>query len=327
MAKVNKLPEVTEEEWQEINQWNRDITEEFLQQGHLSPHTLTQYSSGIKIFFRWVKENCGNKPLYELKPRDALRYQNYLINRELSSNAIKFKRSAVSSLCGYVELYYADEYPLFRNIYNKKIPNPPKQLRHEKKPLTVEELDYLIKELDKRGEWQMIAYIQFSYDSGCRRSESLQILKEIVDYEYVKDPKTGEHKNYYFTHNVRTKGRGREGKIRKLMFSDIAKDAIVKWLEVRGEDECPYVFVRKTKDGRVHQLSVSTFNDWCAGVFTEIVGRRVHPHQLRSSRATNAVVYDGQDIEKVKNLLGHMSSETTKIYVVKEEEDDVGDLF
>jgi site-specific recombinase XerC len=111
------------------------------------------------------------------------------------------------------------------------------------------------------------------------------------------------------------------------MFSDIAKDAIVKWLEVRGEDECPYVFVRKTKDGRVHQLSVSTFNDWCAGVFTEIVGRRVHPHQLRSSRATNAVVYDGQDIEKVKNLLGHMSSETTKIYVVKEEEDDVGDLF
>ncbi|MBU7316149.1 tyrosine-type recombinase/integrase [Paenibacillus sp. SM 69] len=324
---ADKLPEVTKEEYEKFHEFNKEILEEFLQQQHLSPQTLRQYESALKIFFRFVFEKCKNLPLYELKPKHALQYQNFLLSRDLSSNAVKLKRSAVSSLCGYLEVYYSDEYPLFRNIYNKKIPNPPKALRHEKKPLTPDELNYLNSELEKREEWQMIAYIQFSYDSGCRRGETAQLLKEVVNYSYVKDQKTGEEKNHYLTHNIRAKGRGKNGKIRKLMFGDISKDAIKKWLEIRGDDDCPYVFVKKTKTGKLYPLSPSAFNDWCTNTFSEIMGRRVHPHQLRSSRATNLVAHEGKDIEKVKNLLGHQSSETTKIYVVKEGEDGVDDLF
>lgn len=327
MAEVEKLKEVTDEEWALVNEFNREITEEFLSQQHLSPKTLIQYKSGLRQFFKWVHDNAGNKPLYELKPRDALKYQNFLMSRDLSSNAVKLKRSTVSSLCGYLELYYADEYPMFRNIYNKQIPNPPKALRREKRPLTPEELDYLIKELEKREEWQMIAWIQFSYDSGCRRAESRQLLKEVVNYDYVKDPKTGEPLPYYLTHDIRCKGRSKVGKIRKLNFSDLSKNSIKKWLEVRGEDDCPYVFVRKTADGKVNQLNETTFNYWCQEIFSKIMGFRVHPHQLRSTRATHAVVYENKNIEKVKSLLGHESAETTKIYVIKEGEDDVSDLF
>ncbi|MCI1763634.1 tyrosine-type recombinase/integrase [Heyndrickxia oleronia] len=327
MSKIKKIPEVTIEEWNKVNEFNREKTEEFLQQQHLSPHTRIQYESALRIFFRFIHDKFNNLPLYELKPRHALQYQNFLMSRELSSSAVKFKRSAVSSLCGYLELYYSDEYPLFRNIYSKQIPNPPKSFKHEKKPLTVEELENLISELEKRQEWQMVAYIQFSYDSGCRRSETVQLLKEVVNYDYVKDPRTGENLPYYRTHDIRTKGKGSVGKIRKLIYSDVSKGAINKWLEVRGEDDCPYVFVKKTKEGKVRQLSASTFNDWCTNVFSEIVGRRVHPHQLRASRATNLVAVEGKNIEKVKSLLGHESSETTKIYVVREDEDDVTDLF
>ncbi|MCY9594013.1 hypothetical protein PC41400_14445 [Paenibacillus chitinolyticus] len=327
MAEVEKLPEVTEEEWNSVNEYNIEIVDEFLQQQHLSPQTLKQYESALKIFFRFVREKCKNAPLYELKPKHALQYQNFLMSRGLSSSAVKLKRSAVSSLCGYLEVYYADEHPLFRNIYNKKIPNPPKTARHEKKPLSQAEIDNLIHVLEERSEWQMLAYVLFSYDSGCRRGETRQLLKEVATYQYSKDMKTGEEKNYYLTHNIRTKGRGKEGKVRKLIFSDMSMTAIKKWLSVRGDDDCPYVFVHKTKAGNTKQLSPTAFNDWCTDVFSEIVGRRVHPHQLRSSRATNLVAVEGKDIEKVKNLLGHQSSETTKIYVVKEGEDDVDDLF
>ncbi|RXZ78203.1 hypothetical protein EBB07_29555 [Paenibacillaceae bacterium] len=325
--KLEKIPDVTQEEFDKFDDFNKEILEEFLQQQHLSEQTLSQYNSALKIFFRFVYEKCRNLPLYDLKPRHALLYQNFLMARGLSSSAVKLKRSAVSSLCGYIEVYRSDEYPLFRNIYNKKIPNPPKTQTHEKKPLTVEELQYLIDELEKRQEWQMIAYIQFSYDSGCRRGEVRQLLKEVVDYAYVKDQKTGDEKNYYLTHNIRCKGRGRIGKVRKLIFSDVSKDAIRKWLKVRSEDDNPFVFVVKTRDGKVTQVSLGIFNDWCTNTFSKIMGRRVHPHQLRASRATNLVAYEGKDIEKVKNLLGHQSSETTKIYVVKEGEDDVDDLF
>lgn len=319
---TEKLPPVSDDFWQnEVNEFNREITEEFLQQQHLSPHTLKQYESALKQFFRWVHDNCKNKPLHELKPRDALRYQNFLIARGLSSNAVKFKRSAVSSLCGYVELYYSDEFPLFRNIYNKKIPNPPRTLKYEKKPLSEEEFQHLIDELKNREQWQMLAYVLFSYSSGCRRSEAAQLRKEVIHYDKV------EGKNYYVTHNIRTKGRGKEGKIRKLVFDDMAMDALKKWIEARGEDDCEYVFVNKTRDGKVEPLSPSAFNYWCSEIFTDIVGRRVHPHMLRSTRATHLVAIEGKNIESAQALLGHESSETTALYVVKDTDDDLDDVF
>lgn len=316
----DKLPEIDDNGWQEIEQFNREITNEFLQQGHLSAKTLEQYRSGLRQFFKWVFDNCNNKPIYELKPRDALRYQNYLISRGLSSSAIKFKRSAVSSLCGYIEIYYLDNYPTFRNIYNKNIPSPPKSMKHEKKPLSPDEYEMLIKELEDRKEWQMVAYVCFTYVTGCRREEARQLLKEILDYKHIKD------KNYYQTHNIRAKGRGKEGKVRKFAFDDRAMAAIKKWIEVRGQDACPFVFVSKSVNG-VRQVSDTTFNYWCAEVFSKIIGRRVHPHLFRSTRATHIVTVEGKTIESAQALLGHESAETTKIYVVKESQDELDDLF
>lgn len=327
MSKIEKLKEVTEQEWIEVKEFNREITEEFLQQAHLSPQTLSQYKSALRIFFRWVNENCGNKAITDLKPRDALRYQNFLMGRDLSSSAVKFKRSAVSSLCGYIELYYSDEYPLFRNIYNKKIPNPPKALRNEKQPLTKEELDLLVETLKERNEWQMVAYVLFSYWSGCRRSEAAQLKKEVITYEKVKDNKTGEFKDYFMTHPIRCKGKGKEGNVRKLVLGQDAMDAIIKWLEIRGEDDCEMVFVKKTKEGKVSPLAAGAFNYWCSDIFSEIVGRRVHPHQLRSTRATHIVALDGKDIKTAQKVLGHQSSETTEIYVVRDDDDDIDDAF
>ncbi|MEK4824637.1 tyrosine-type recombinase/integrase [Niallia sp. FSL W8-0951] len=324
--RVEKIKEVTEEEWEACHPFNKRITNEFLEQQHLSPQTLRQYQSSLKIFFRWVKDNCENKSITDLKPRDALRYQNFLMSRDLSSNAVKFKRSSVSSLCGFIELYYNEDYPLFRNIYNKKIPNPPRALRNEKQPLTKEELDLLVDTLKEREEWQMVAYVMFSYESGCRRSETAQLLKEVVTYDKVKD-KDGNFKDYYMTNSIRCKGKGREGNVRKLVMGDAAMEAVKKWLEVRGEDDCDLVFVKKTKDGKVDPLSPTAFNYWCHEIFSEIVGRRVHPHQLRSTRATHIVAIDGKDIKTAQKVLGHKSSETTQIYVIRDDDDDIDDAF
>lgn len=324
---MEKLKEVTEQEWSQVNEFNREITEEFLQQAHLSPQTLSQYRSSLRLFFRWVLENCGNKSITELKPRDALRYQNFLMGRGLSSSAVKFKRSSVSSLCGYIELYYSDEFPLFRNIYNKKIPNPAVDKRHKKEPLTEEEFNMLIDELKRREEWQMVAYLLFTYITGCRRGESAQLLRETVNYTKAIDPKTKEEKGYYLTAEIRCKGRGTVGKIRKFPFDDVAMEALRKWDEVRGEDDCEFMFVKKTKDGKTAPLAAGAFNYWCSEIFSEIVGRRVHPHLLRSSRATNLALSSNKSIDAIQSLLGHNSPDTTKIYIVKDNDDEIDELF
>jgi integrase len=323
---MEKLEEVTQE-WFDANveQFNKEITQEFLNQAHLSPQTLKQYKSAIFHFFKFVFDTCQNKSITELKPRDALRYQNYLINRDLSSSAVKFKRSAVSSLCGYIELYYNDEFPLFRNIYNKKIPNPAKSFRNKKEPLTEEEFELLIDTLTERKEWQMVAYLMFTFYTGCRRGESRLLLREFINYPKAKDAKTGEDKPFYYTHQIRCKGSGSIGKLRKFPVDEKAMEALKKWDEERGEDDCPYMFVRKTKEGKVNQISASAFNYWCQEIFADIVGKRVHPHLLRSSRATT--LSKDKSIDAIQALLGHNSPDTTKIYIVKDGEDDLDELF
>lgn len=317
---------VTDEMWKQVKTFNRQITEEFLeQQQHLSPQTLKQYRSGLRQFFWFVKERCGNKELHRLKPKDALLFQNYLINAELSSSAIKFKRSAVSSLCGYMEIYYDDVYPNFKNIYTRAIPTVPQNKIHKKEPLTPDEMVKLSDELEKRGEHQKLAYIWFTYITGCRRAEAAQLRKEVVTYEKYRDKKDNQ-KDYYVTHEIRAKGRGKAGKVRVFQFNDQAMYYLRRWIEIRGEDDCDAVFVYKRK-GKVEPLKHSAFNDWCTDTFTEIVGRRVHPHLFRSSRATNLVVYEGKSLESAGALLGHNSTETTKIYVVKDDSDDIDDVF
>lgn len=313
---------------EKIHPFNQMIMEQFLEQQHLSDYTLKQYRSALMIFFTFVYQRCMNKPLYELKPRDALSFQNYLIASGLSPNAVKFKRSAVSSLCSFLELYYADEYPNFRNIFNKAIPSIPKTNVKEKNPLTSQEIEYLLQELEKREEWQKIAYVLFTYSTGCRKRESCQLLKEVITYDKYVD-KRGNQKNFYVTHPIRAKGRGKEGKVRRFQFNERAMQAIKKWIEYRQTlvevDDCPYVFVSK-RNGKFKQIHPDTFNVWCEE-FSEILGKPVFPHLFRSSRATISVVEEGKDIKAVQKLLGHESSQTTEIYVVRDDEDDLDELF
>lgn len=325
-----KIEEVTEDYWQnKVNEENREFIEEFLSQQHLAPATLKQYESALKIFAKWVEEHARGKDITDLRPRDARKYQDWLIEIGLSPNAVKFKRSAVSSLCGFIEVYYDKEFPNFRNIYTKAIPNVAKSNVKEKIPLTTKEIEKIIKELTKREDYQKLAYIYFTYSTGCRREEARQLLTEVSTYEKVMD-KDGKDKDYYVTHSIRAKGRGKEGKVRKFAFDHKSMSAIQKWVEYRKEqvekDDCPYVFARKTKEG-YKQISANTFNLWCDEFSKILGGKPVHPHLFRSSRATNAVVEEGKDIKKVQKLLGHESSQTTEIYVVRDDSNDLDDLF
>ncbi|MFS0905809.1 tyrosine-type recombinase/integrase [Priestia aryabhattai] len=334
-----KIEEVTDDFWDNVvSDTNRELIEAFLDQQHLSDATLKQYTSALKIFAKWVYDFCfvkkdgEEKIIPELKPRDALKYQNWLISKGLSSSAIKFKRSAVSSLCNFIELYYNDEYPNFRNIYTKAVPTVAKNSVKEKVPLTMKEINKIAKELEKRQDWQKLAYLWFTYSSGCRREESRQLLVEVATYDKHVDKK-GNAKDYYITHNIRAKGAGKEGKVRKFTFDQRAMDAIKKWVEYRSlqvnqtfGDTCPYLFVSKNKDD-YRQVSPNTFNLWCKEFSKILGGKPVHPHLFRSSRATNAVVEEGKDIKAVQKLLGHNSSQTTEIYVVRDESDDLDDLY
>lgn len=329
--------EITDEMWNSVNKFNRDMVQEFLEnQTHLSKKTLIQYESGLKIYFNWVKENLNDKNCVEIKKKEYLKYQNYLTRRGLSESAIKFKKSCVSAFNNYIMFMYEEEYPTFRNYVTSEMRVVSTGYVHEKQPLTPDEYVKLCKVLEEKEDWQKLAYVMFSYSTGCRRAEARQLLKEITDYKPQKkivkvlDDNGDEIEKEsiaYKTHDIRCKGRSVVGKVRKLQFGEDVMFAIKKWLEVRGEDSCEYVFVTK-KNNEYKQVSEITFNQWCTNTFSKIIGRRIHPHLFRESRATNLVVFEGKSLETAQKLLGHESSETTsKHYVIRDDEDDAFDAF
>lgn len=328
---------VTNEMWQSVNPFNRKMVEEYLDNAtHLSPKSLKQYESALKIYFYWIKENKQDKKCIDIKAKDYMMYQNSLYKRGMSESGIKFKRSSISSFNQYVMLYYEDEYATFRNYVTQNISVPKTGFVHNKEPLTPEEYQMLCNELESRGEWQKLAYVKFSYSTGCRREEARQLLKEVVDYEpetkmvKISDENGNESQMEaiaYRTHDIRCKGASVIGNVRKLQFDEDTMNTIKKWMEVRGEDDCEYVFVTKTKDGRCSQVSETTFNNWCSTTFTEILKKRITPHGFRRARATHMVICEDKSIETARRLLGHNSTDTTKIYVYSEEENDAFDAF
>lgn len=315
-----KIQPVTEEEYLKCDEWNRQILEEFLQQPHLSKDTVKQYTSAGKIFLRFIYDRFQNKPIHELKARNGMLYQTWLNSIGLSSSAIRLRRSLVSSLCNYIELYYGEDFERFRNIFPKGVTHVPHTFRNEKVALTLDEWNHLIKTLEEREEYQMRLYALLSFESGARRSEINQIRKECVDYENV------EGTNRYVTHMVRGKGRGSEGEKYRLLFGEDSMIAMKKWMEIRGDDEEPALFVRLYSDGRVEALSREVFNTWCSETFSEILNRRFAPHDFRRSRAS-LLSEEGVPIEQIQKLLKHKSSETTAIYILNEDEDDMDGIF
>lgn len=333
---AKRSDDITPEMWATVNPENREMVEEYLaNQSELAKKTKVSYESALKIFFYWVKENLKDKSYLEIKKKEFVRYLNWLTNRGLSESAIRMKKSSVSAFCNYIMMMYEDEAPTFRNFtVGLKVVKTGNV--YPKEPLTPDEYVMLCEELEKREEWQKLAYLVFTYSTGCRRAEARQLLKEVVDYPAkekkikIVDEDGNEQEavsKSYQTHTIRCKGSSVVGKPRKLKFGEDAMYWMKKWLEERGDDDCPYMFVVKLKkNGNTRQVGEDTFNGWCERLFAKIIGRRCHPHQFRESRATNLVVYEKKSAEVAQKLLGHNDVSTTKNhYIIRNDDLDESD--
>ncbi len=108
--------------------------------------------------------------------------------------------------------------------------------------------------------------------------------------------------------------RGKGEKVRVVFFSDTAKKALKNYLEARGDTE-ELLFVSLSKKGNVlgpiTPRSVQRLVDRYARKAG--IAKKVHPHILRHSYATDLLI-NGADVRSVQALLGHASIVTTQIY-------------
>lgn len=315
-----KLPSVTDEMLDEILAEHKLLFDDFLEDNaQLSPQTLIQYKSGLKQWFWWVHIKLKDKPMWDITKRDYLKYRNFLYNHGLSSNAIKFKQSAVSTLCNYIENIYIEEndvYDKFRN-FTRGLPALPKNEVYEKVKVTREEYDFLMKELEDRENYLGMAWLATAFNAGCRRSEIVQFKTEILDYPIESD------KNYILSHIVRLKGQGLDGKQEKYMLNLEVLKYMKLWVENRGYEH-EYIFTNINKE----QMAPEWGNNFCTNVLSVLLERRINCHIFKASCITH-LLEQGVDLSLVSKYVAHHNDVSTTLgfYDLRDFEEEKNKIF
>ncbi len=103
--------------------------------------------------------------------------------------------------------------------------------------------------------------------------------------------------------------RGKGDKIRLVFLSDVAKNALKKYLDKREDIE--EALFMNARGGRLTPRSVERIVHYYA--IKSGISKKVSPHTLRHSFATD-LLENGADLRSVQALLGHSSITTTQIY-------------
>lgn len=322
--RAGKLPVVTEEMYKKCNYETREIVEEFFAaKSQLSKDTRVQYRSALNQFVYWLYENAMDKPLYKVKKRDFVRFMSYLVNRGMSSSGLKFKKSAVSSLCKYIEDNIVDdddmiEFSKFRN-FTTSFTDIPKNHVYEKVAISEEEYRKLLDVLIDDENYAAACWVACAFNTGARRGGIVQFKTECV-----KDG-IPEGKSYVLTNKVREKGRGADGKVVQYMLNEEAIKYIQLWLDKRGYEH-EYIFTTKY-GGEIKQMSREWAANLCSDTLSDILGRRINPHLFKASAVTN-LLEKGKDIKLVsKYIAQHNDVSTTMSFYDLREDDGLDEIF
>ncbi len=189
----------------------------------------------------------------------------------------------------------------------------PKVTRADIEVLSYEELERLLS--SPKGSGLRVlrdkAVLETLFSTGLRLSELCNLTRFI-------DLKRGE---------ISVRGKG--DKIRVVFLSKRAIAAIEDYLKAR-QDALEPLFVSLNKKGRVIDKITPRSVERLVSFYARKAGipKKVHPHELRHSFATDLLI-NGADLRSVQALLGHANISTTQIYthLTNKELKDVHEAF
>ena len=262
--------------------------------------TLTNYKRTIK----WATSTI-RKHLKDITSDDLRALFAWLKLKQCSSAHIATTQRALSSFFTWCDL----------NGYVS--PNPMKKVERTKvrtkieEALTLEQMEAVRSAAKTKRDK---AFIEMLYSTGCRVSEICALNRDDVDWDKLE---------------VQVLGKGK--KYRIVYITQRAKYAYLEYLQVR-KDKSPALFGYNTEDPRSGapsvrrllseqgkeydpdkgRMSISDAQTLCKHIGYTL-GFRVHPHLIRKTMATQAMMR-GMPIDEVRIMLGHESIATTTIY-------------
>jgi integrase len=298
----------------QINKKNKNMADLFLKEKDTrsSSATIKGYQSDLNIFFVWNLLENDNKFFIDIKKIEFANFFNYCIN-ELQWNSARFNRmrSCLSSLSLFIERFFDDDYPNFRNVILKVVESMPKILVREKTIFSDEQINGLLKHLSDNRRYQEACWLALAISSGARFSELLRFTTDIIDENNV----IFEGIFIEASKKIKTKGRTKSGKmLTKYIIKDIFIPYYKKWLEERNpimyknNKEHNYIFIKK--DGSpANEYDVRY---WISD-FEEFLKVPFYPHSLRHYSSTY-LARIGIPSQLIKELFGWESVDMVELY-------------
>ena len=244
-----------------------------------SKKTIDTYLVGFKAFCKFI-----DKPLHYAKNEDFENFKIYLIKN-------KKEPKTINAYVMAVKFFY-------KNILNRNI-KCIKGVKQKNKLPVVHDKEFIYKMISSTINIKHRLLIMLLYSSGLRVSEAVKLKVNDLDL----------NKKLCFVRE----GKGNKDRITILSdnFVSLVKKYIDEinnsWDYVNQENR--YLF-----PGRQSHLNVRTAQEIVLKAGKRIdKTKKVFPHSLRSSFATHLLEH-GVDISKIGKLLGHKSTDTTKVY-------------
>lgn len=269
---------------------NHDLLNRFLEakrlQG-LSERTLEQYDQSINYVLDWIKKGVDSITIEDI--RNFMDYK--LVNDNASYTTLDNYRRFLNSFYNYC----VTQGLLYRNPIRKM--EAIKQKRKIKQPFTNEEIIYLRENITNLRDK---AIFELLLSSGMRVGELT-----MVDYKDLN------------MNDCTVIVRGKGNKEREVYFNDLAKVYIQRYLDLR-EDDNPALFVTHNKPH--NRLGITGVETMLRNLGKRAGVNKVHPHRFRRHMATT-LLNKGVQIEQIQQLLGHAEIETTKLYIVTDDDE------
>lgn len=246
----------------------------------LAPKTLKNYREMLGTFAERV-----DKPAARITTDDIRAYIGQLAARGLRDSSVQTHINTLRSFFAWLELEDMVRKNPMRKIKSLKIDR-----MATRRPLEPEELERL---RDSCKTYKERALVEFLASTGCRLSEAVGIQVNQVDWQ---------------RRSVTVLGKGR--KERTVYFSVRAKLMLREYLDHRRGGDMLFAASRipyASMSPRAVEKTLQNIGERAG------IARRVHPHILRHTFATQALK-GGMDLTIIQRLLGHTDPKTTLIY-------------
>jgi site-specific recombinase XerD len=320
-----------EQEWKEVNQNNKYAMEDFLEeykQRKIKDSTIKQYFHDLRIVLLYIKRKLNNRDIFDLNKKDFRRFSLWLSDELKVSNARANRvMSAVRSLLTYCE--DDDDYDYENNVAKKVkgLPREPVRTNEDDFFLSFEQVMKLREELLNRGRLQDAVLLMLFFDSGGRRNEVFQIIKNGI----LDGNKT----------NIVT---GKRGKTFPLVYLNDTRDLIANYLKERGEDSIDSLWIMGKGENKRPVTYEALYDRVVAmsKILSEIEGKKIEffPHSFRHSRCEcllqghDARIIDKNTglpkkftLEEVQLFLHHSDPKTTQSYAKDHTEEIINNMF